>query len=177
MNYKFKVGDKARIIFLEEMDMRPGIKVGDIVTVDEDSYVPLCTLSNGKCMAMNERQLERVETKIKEKSKIQIVYKVVYMDYTSCIVGGDKELLYKLEKRTKVSKGMNPIFVFDTHKNALASIGGGDLILYRILKCVGRVVKNDFSFMSDPLLSNGPPPKGTLLCRWVFPIEEVESYV
>ena len=56
---KFSKGDKARVISVEDEDVKAGVKVGDIVTVNEDdSSVPYCVLSNGKVHAFMGHQIE-----------------------------------------------------------------------------------------------------------------------
>ena len=56
---KFSKGDKARVISVEDEDVKAGVKVGDIVTVNEDdSCVPYCVLSNGKVHAFMGHQIE-----------------------------------------------------------------------------------------------------------------------
>ena len=56
---KFSKGDKVRVISVEDEDVKAGVKVGDIVTVNEDdSSVPYCVLSNGKVHAFMGHQIE-----------------------------------------------------------------------------------------------------------------------
>ena len=56
---KFSKGDKVRVISVENEDVKAGVKVGDIVTVNEDdSSVPYCVLSNGKVHAFMGHQIE-----------------------------------------------------------------------------------------------------------------------
>ena len=56
---KFPKGDKARVISVYNDDVKAGVKVGDIVTVNEDdSCAPYCVLSNGKVHAFADQQIE-----------------------------------------------------------------------------------------------------------------------
>lgn len=61
---KFSKGDKARVISVDDRDIELGIKVGDIVVVDEDdSHIPYCVMLNGKVVVLSQDQLERyIET-------------------------------------------------------------------------------------------------------------------
>ena len=57
--YKFKKGDKAKVLFIDSDDIEKGIQVGDIVTIDEDgTTAPYVILSNGKRYPMRERRME-----------------------------------------------------------------------------------------------------------------------
>lgn len=56
---KFSKGDKARVISVDDRDVELGIKVGDIVTVNEDdSRVPFCVMSNGEVHVFMQSQIE-----------------------------------------------------------------------------------------------------------------------
>ena len=64
---KFSKGDKARVISVYNNDVKAGVKVGDIVTVNEDNTaIPFCVLSNGKVHAFTQRQLEHYTEPTKE---------------------------------------------------------------------------------------------------------------
>lgn len=56
---KFSKGDKARVTSVDYRDVKAGVKVGDIVTVNEDdSCVPYYVLSNGKNHPFEQSQIE-----------------------------------------------------------------------------------------------------------------------
>ena len=61
---KFSKGDKARVISVDSGDIVSGVKVGDIVTVNEDdSYFPFCVMFNGSVVVLSQKQLEHyIET-------------------------------------------------------------------------------------------------------------------
>ena len=61
---KFSKGDKARVMSVNALDVQAGVKVGDIVTVNEDnSCAPYCVMSNGRVRAFLYNQIEHyIET-------------------------------------------------------------------------------------------------------------------
>ena len=61
---KFSKGDKARVISVDDWDVKSGVKVGDIVTVNQDdSCAPYCVLSNGRDHVFAQSQIEHyIET-------------------------------------------------------------------------------------------------------------------
>ncbi len=54
---KFSKGDKSRVISVNADGIKKGIKVGDIVTVNENSCVPYCILPNGEFMRLYKANL------------------------------------------------------------------------------------------------------------------------
>ena len=56
---KFKKGDKARVISVDSYDAKEGVKVGDIVTVNQsDSCCPWVILGNGRIYCLTQSQME-----------------------------------------------------------------------------------------------------------------------
>lgn len=56
---KFSKGDKARVISVDDEDVKAGVKVGDIVTVAEDNTaIPFCVMSNGGVVVLIQDQIE-----------------------------------------------------------------------------------------------------------------------
>ena len=56
---KFSKGDKARVISVDDEDVKAGVKVGDIVTVAEDNTaIPFCVMSNGVVVVLIQDQIE-----------------------------------------------------------------------------------------------------------------------
>lgn len=178
---KFKVGDNVRIV--KGAPLTGGVrtrqeeigKSGEIISTHEkaDAYGGgyskyFYTLS---CSGYewDEDALELVSKKDKPKTELRIVYKIVRETNRSdhfVSFNGHKniEVEYTIGMKTKTPKGWNPLFAFDTLENAQ----GTDIM---ILKCVAkvRVDDQDFSFIPGFI-----PPEGTILCDWVFPIEEVK---
>ena len=69
---KFKIGDKVRITEVTSSDVATGrCAVGDVLTVDEDSFCPWCIDKNGKRIAVDEDQAELV-TKNKTMKNITV---------------------------------------------------------------------------------------------------------
>jgi len=179
----FKTGDKVRVteILAGYGDERYGIKKGQIYEV-----VEVNTCADKPCVRINAwgdrnyplffDQVELVKGK-KPKSELCLVYKVVSLYMKSAMMTGDKEIEYALETQVKPKSGY--IHAFDAFENAKEF--AYDFIMEggKILLCVGRVVTDD-DVLSEYISSltgliNGELPKGTLLCRWVFPIEEVNE--
>lgn len=64
---KFKKGDKARVISVDSYDAKEGVKVGDIVTVNQsDSCSPWVILGNGRIHCLNGNQMEHYTETPKE---------------------------------------------------------------------------------------------------------------
>lgn len=64
---KFSKGDKARVISVDDGDVKAGVKVGDIVIINEDdSCVPYCVMDNGKVVVLTQFQLEHYIEHAKE---------------------------------------------------------------------------------------------------------------
>lgn len=64
---KFSKGDKARVISVDSCDAKEGVKVGDIVTVNQsDSCSPWVILGNGRIYCLNENQMEHYTETPKE---------------------------------------------------------------------------------------------------------------
>lgn len=56
---KFSKGDKARVISVDSYDAKEGVKVGDIVTVNQsDSCSPWVILDNGRIHCLMQSQME-----------------------------------------------------------------------------------------------------------------------
>jgi len=69
---KFKIGDKVRITEVTSSDVATGrCAVGDVLTVDEDSFCPWCIDKNGKRIAVSEDKAELV-TKNKTMKNITV---------------------------------------------------------------------------------------------------------
>ena len=118
-------------------------------------------------------QIELVKNK-KSTSELRIVYKVVSHNMKSLVMTGDKEIEYTFEAQVKPISGY--IHTFNNYENAKVHV----ILDRKILRCVGRVVtdKEELSAyitsLGDDIVTFGLP-RGTLLCRWVFPIEEVNE--
>jgi hypothetical protein len=72
--FKFKKGDKAKVVTVNKKDsiLRyvPNLAVGDIVTIDQnDSEAPWCLFSNNERWALNQDRLELIPTWTLEKIK------------------------------------------------------------------------------------------------------------
>ena len=64
---KFSKGDKARVISVDNYDSKEGVKVGDIVTVNQsDSCSPWVILGNGRIHCLMESQIEHYTEAPKE---------------------------------------------------------------------------------------------------------------
>ena len=176
---KFKVGDKVRVTLVDSYDYE--YKVGHEFVIEEveESRFNNSPAHKGKgagCMTGRHwfyaDQLELVESKSKKpKTELRIVYKVTTEDYKSVNNRGCV-LEYKLEQKTKTPKDGNPLIAFSNYDTAIRimmwSLNGSA----HILKCVGKVRKDsDFSFLRGVL---GDPPVGSVLCDWVFPIEQIK---
>lgn len=64
---KFSKGDKARVISVDSYDSKEGVKVGDIVTVNQsDSCCPWVILGGGRIYCLTESQMEHYTETPKE---------------------------------------------------------------------------------------------------------------
>ena len=64
---KFHKGDKARVISVDSYDAKEGVKVGDIVTVNQsDSCCPWVILGNGRIHCLTQSQMEHYTETPKE---------------------------------------------------------------------------------------------------------------
>ena len=64
---KFSKGDKARVISVDSYDAKEGVKVGDIVTVNQsDSCSPWVILGNGRIYCLTQSQMEHYTETPKE---------------------------------------------------------------------------------------------------------------
>jgi hypothetical protein len=168
--HKYKVGDKVRVVS-EANPFCSDVKVGDIGKINSLSVEHMWIQFDTAYQTISAHRwdsLEPVSKKEKPKTELRIVYKVV----TQYVAGaafesysgrGDITLTYRIGHKTKTPKGWNPLFAFDTLEQAHEEHPF-------VLKCVAkvRVDDTDFSFM------NLLPAKGTVLCDWVFPIEQVK---
>jgi hypothetical protein len=186
---KFKVGDKVRVV--SSHNTFCDIHVGDEGKIDEVNtgikwyYIDF---GNGKRQNLPfifSDSVELVIEKSKPKTELRIVYKVTG-DYgnrgTISWNVTDPEYIrdYKLNVQVKPKKGTY-LYAFDSIESAQESIVFSD----RIVKCIAKVVlginpkrsetKDNYQeFWADPTnLKWANAPKGTVWCKWVFPIEEV----
>ena len=175
----FKTGDKVRVteILAGYGDERYGIKKGQIYEV-----VEVNTCADKPCVRINAwgdrnyplffDQVELVKGK-KPKSELCLVYKVVSLYMKSAMMTGDKEIEYALETQVKPKSGY--IHAFNTLEDAKRF----RRFAQRILLCVGRAFINNMDDVLSDYISSldivVELPLGTRLCRWVFPIEEVDE--
>ena len=188
---KFKVGDKVRLLRgtgdFPLYDFK-SMEVVEIVGVGDKQFLSGDIRSGGDVRDwavghipdrnhygyVNSADIELVESKSKKpKTELRIVYKVTTEEYKS-VNNGDCVLEYKLEQKTKTPKGGNPLIAFASWDTAIRFMLASMNITHgHILKCVGkvRVDDTDFSFLEGVL---GGAPDGSVLCDWVFPIEQIK---
>lgn len=122
---KFSKGDKARVTSVDIGDIEVGIKVGDIVTVDEDgSHMPYCVTLDGKVVVLSQGQLER------------------YIETTKEITLNGATYVLKEEPKPEHEWKFGDIAVHDEYGVGIVfGVEGGDTIVFKeketlIMKCV-----------------------------------------